>query len=326
KPDEGKVLVNGSRIRGLTPITQKDTIGMGKAKLCIAIQGDPKKKLVGTYFAQIQILTKCPECGHPVPVNGLLNKIHCNTCQSDFTWSGNGWKMFLEDIQSSVMTSGGMSTNYLSHGTTVEATAATPVCPSCKKSIPGEALEGCEGGSVSCPGCGHAMGCCPAPQWLAEAFPNLKAVYGGEAEPGGGEAVELSGQAGKPVLFKCPGCNATLKITAGSERVTTCEFCKSDVYLPDDLWLRLHPAKKMEPWYVRFEGKTSDILEYEKESRKFIGMQQVVEQGAASMGFFEDDGKPPAESAAAARSRSGLIAFIVIGLLVVAALALFLLL
>ena len=82
----------------------------------------------------------------------------------------------------------------------------------------------------------------------------------------------------------------------------------------------------MEPWYVKFEGKTNAILEYEKESNEFIGRQQVVEQGAASMGFFEADEQPPGSSPAAARSRSGLIAFIVIGLLVVAALAVFLLL
>src|SRR5258708_39741314 len=54
----------------------------------------------------------------------------------------------------------------------------------------------------------------------------------------------------------CPQCGGALHIPADTNRTTTCQFCSVDFYLPDDLWRRLHPVKVVEPWCVRFEGRT----------------------------------------------------------------------
>jgi hypothetical protein len=35
-----------------------------------------------------------------------------------------------------------------------------------------------------------------------------------------------------------------------------CRFCHTDVYLPDDVWRRLHPVATVKEWFIRFEGQT----------------------------------------------------------------------
>jgi hypothetical protein len=58
------------------------------------------------------------------------------------------------------------------------------------------------------------------------------------------------------VVLNCPKCGGALTITAESTRMTPCEFCQAQVYLPDDLWQALHPVKTARRWYVRCEGLT----------------------------------------------------------------------
>jgi hypothetical protein len=67
----------------------------------------------------------------------------------------------------------------------------------------------------------------------------------------------------------CPSCGGALKSAADTQRTTSCEFCGSSVYLPDDLWRRLHPAKKAQPWIsvhtttpgdLRMAGVTSVVV------------------------------------------------------------------
>lgn len=53
----------------------------------------------------------------------------------------------------------------------------------------------------------------------------------------------------KPILFTCPSCAGNLEID-GTDRMISCKFCNSQIYLPDDLWFRLHPAKEVERWYM----------------------------------------------------------------------------
>ncbi len=56
----------------------------------------------------------------------------------------------------------------------------------------------------------------------------------------------------EPVAFSCPQCAGSLMID-GNERLIQCEYCETRVYLPDDLWLQLHPAKKKTRWFIGFE-------------------------------------------------------------------------
>lgn len=96
----------------------------------------------------------------------------------------------------------------------------------------------------------------------------------------------------------CPQCGAALHLTAGSQRTTSCQFCNVDVFLPDDLWRRLHPVKVVQPWWVRFEGSTrrqekvaSDAAEQRRreaarraseQREQFLGEADVVRDAAVA--------------------------------------------
>ena len=57
-------------------------------------------------------------------------------------------------------------------------------------------------------------------------------------------------QAGtKPVLFSCLQCGAALRID-GTTRAVTCEFCSASNYLPDGVWMLLHPVPKPRPFHM----------------------------------------------------------------------------
>jgi hypothetical protein len=94
----------------------------------------------------------------------------------------------------------------------------------------------------------------------------IYAVDPGAGAAGAGAAPHVE-DAARPVVMACPHCGGALRLSGESERLVPCQFCKADVYLPDDLWRRLHPAKTVREWFVRFEGKTSFELTQEAHER-----------------------------------------------------------
>jgi hypothetical protein len=58
-----------------------------------------------------------------------------------------------------------------------------------------------------------------------------------------------------------------LKITSDRPRILPCEYCHSDVFLPDEVWVRLHPVETGRRFYVRFEGRTRAELRREAAER-----------------------------------------------------------
>lgn len=60
------------------------------------------------------------------------------------------------------------------------------------------------------------------------------------------------------VLFSCLGCGAPLDVDATVPRILRCRFCDATSYIPDALWLRMHPAQRKRPFYVLLVS-TADI-------------------------------------------------------------------
>ncbi len=56
-------------------------------------------------------------------------------------------------------------------------------------------------------------------------------------------------------------------ITAANERTTACPYCQVSVFLPDELWKRMHPARTMQRWTLSYSGKlkTAEDLESDRE-------------------------------------------------------------
>ena len=81
----------------------------------------------------------------------------------------------------------------------------------------------------------------PADALVATVFPGARAVYGegpeGDARP-----------SAQPLVFACMSCGGGLKVD-GTSRVVACRFCNDSNFLPDTLWLQMHPALKRR-WLV----------------------------------------------------------------------------
>ncbi len=137
-------------------------------------------------------------------------------------------------------------------GPSIECRGIPPFCRGCSALIPMDSLTEAWGEArakgtalIECRSCGEAHAGRQPPAWGREVFEGLVFLFG---EVGGGPAAS----APKPVVFKCPSCTAALQI-AGKKRVVTCQFCESDVFLPDELWLHLNPAAKKAQWWMLFE-------------------------------------------------------------------------
>ena len=208
--------------------------------------------------AGIEISVQCPKCDAAAPLNGPLLRVHCDKCQADFELGPRFWFRILRDIYAEA----GFR---LDDGQGYNAEAAEryqakvlygrqrPVCSAC-----GEALDLAREipsayGHV-CPACGATTPVTPPPAWLAEALTPPRILVNAEIQEEKGEAAgedEAKEPASAPVAFTCPQCGGSLLVD-GRERMITCNYCGVNVYLPDDLWFRLHPARKKARWFVVF--------------------------------------------------------------------------
>ena len=206
-------------------------------------------------FAAMELKTKCPQCGNPMILNGPVLKSLCVSCQTELDLPAMSWKSMLEDIPADIRKmkdgEGRQSTQFSSLSVELKYFKEKPLCPSCKMTLIFQPADVGAEQKIPCPKCRHESVACPAPQWLRIVLPEIAILVNArqEAPDGVPEA-----PAGKPVHFSCPSCSGNLKVD-GSSRTITCRYCSSDIYLPDDLWLRLHPVRKVGRWYL---GLTED--------------------------------------------------------------------
>jgi hypothetical protein len=228
-------------------------------------------------YGSFTVRTECTHCGQPLPVNGPVQRVHCGSCQNDVALADGIWSTVLGDFDDacdSLAEGAGVANKQEVAGFTVhyEYSRAVPRCEKCGAPFPADRLEPGAARDFFCVACGDPASAYPAPQWLRNVVPNAREIY--STEPGAGPAaahgavVEPPQDAAKPVVMACPQCGASLRLTSQSERTTGCQFCKTDVYLPDDLWRRLHPVKVVRPWYVRFEGETQRQREAERRAQE----------------------------------------------------------
>ncbi len=139
----------------------------------------------------------------------------------------------------------------------VECVKANFVCTDCEQEWDLDAVATGTDGTFKCPHCGHESDTYPAPGWLTAVIPTASQVFFAErsvASKEGQIAADLNDASSKPIVFSCPQCAGSLKLTKESGRTVSCSFCDADVYLPDGLWAKLHPVKKAEHWCMRFAG------------------------------------------------------------------------
>ena len=221
--------------------------------------------LVMLRSVEIRLAFKCPGCDRAVPLNGIYRMAKCQDCQELLNVpklrQGKGWRELLHFgnpnysvFAGAMMMKLGGSESGAFAPIKLDARRAWPSCIGCKKTLPQSAFAEAEslGDSVHCPDCGEGLSLHPAPKLLTKPYPCARWIVGGAVELRNVSAEPEFEKLSQPVVMKCLSCSATLRID-GTQRLVPCVYCKSPNYLPDDLWLAIHPRPKREPWYVLFD-------------------------------------------------------------------------
>ncbi len=216
-----------------------------------------------------EISTSCGKCEQPVPVNGPVRSLTCSHCFGAVTIPAERYGSLFEDFNEEYAE---LSERQGRGGTVMAGSGTykygywrmTPRCGSCEASLP-EVADGFDG-EVACTECGERHAAYPAPEWLKKVAPSATQCIGGEREAAAGDAAaaQVDNAAVKPVVMQCPQCGGALSVGAASERILTCQYCQADVFVPDPIWLALHPVETKKEWFVRFQGRTRKQLAAEQ--------------------------------------------------------------
>jgi len=202
----------------------------------------------------------CDECGSAVFLNGPVRSLKCSACHSELELDASDWKDLLEggdlrypDLHPDKSCRGSMM--FGGRRYVYKYGAQIPRCPSCKTDLDLTGLAPGSDGDISCKSCGSKTETFPVPDWLRVELPRALQLFGAmrEGEP---EDVQPDTQALKPVMMSCLNCGGGLEISRGTERITVCGYCDVELYVPDDIWRRMHPIRKRTPWYVFFGEPT----------------------------------------------------------------------
>lgn len=210
----------------------------------------------------IELKTNCKFCGSAMPINALVDHILCHSCQKTQDFTYDYWR---KSILDSAVTDGfkfsdnegqnqtnmtGEFTFHLTYG------KQQPRCGKCKTYLDENRIdEFAKTGNAKCAKCGNDISVRSTPDELKAIFPGMVYLAGEDSDMfSTGKSSFQSAPSGKPIIFTCPSCAGALEID-GKERMVTCKFCSSEIYLPDDLWFRLHPVKTVNRWYMVYEDK-----------------------------------------------------------------------
>lgn len=128
-------------------------------------------------------------------------------------------------------------------GTRFDATLRAPACNKCQAPFDPNAVNAAvaAGTGVACTACGEIANVRRADPFVQKLVPGATSLVG---EVFGSEL-----GATQPILFACLECGAKLPVD-GTKRVVACTYCKAASFIPDALWLRMHPAAKRRWFYL----------------------------------------------------------------------------
>jgi Zn finger protein HypA/HybF involved in hydrogenase expression len=222
-----------------------------------------------TPFGTIKAMTDCSHCGSPVMLNGPLLKVNCTSCQNSLNFSVKFWNGMVSDLEELVYTQKPGSiqkTTIMTEGYTFKVTLSReiPECSKCKTDLSMMTVAP-NSNSIFCGKCGTENEISKPPKWFRTS--SAKQIIGGVKESKG-RADQATLNQMTPIAMQCPNCASSLKISQEVKRVTACEYCQSEFYIPDPIWNRLHPVKVAKNWGIRFEGKPDFITRREQKNLK----------------------------------------------------------
>ncbi|MBI5498970.1 MAG: hypothetical protein HY907_01915 [Deltaproteobacteria bacterium] len=245
--------------------------------------------------ASMDLRGECPRCGHPVPVNAVVDALDCPTCHARIPLAWSRWRPLVSRIAKRLFAQHAGEDSLrvdlapLDRAQLSYRWRSVPSCPQCDQRVPAtgeQPLQDRE--QVCCVSCGERMTVREVDRQAAEFHllavgedpDQLPVIKDGPAPPA----------AAAPVIFACPSCHAGLPVD-GSSRSVKCEFCDANVYLPDDLWRRFHPVKTVRRWCLCI-----DVEPLHREERE--------RQAAAERSRAEDDEREELERREAAQEEA----------------------
>ncbi|MCB0725737.1 MAG: hypothetical protein KDC73_13670 [Ignavibacteriae bacterium] len=133
-------------------------------------------------------------------------------------------------------------------------------CEECLNPISDETIQKAldEKTPVICVSCGHSMPIRPATPDMKSFHSKSVAVIN---DPQGYDTAEKNTDKNQTLVFTCMTCGAGLNLNADTNRNIKCTYCDNDNYLPDSIWIKLHPDKDVQPFFLITDISDDDIKE-----------------------------------------------------------------
>ena len=226
-------------------------------------------------YVCFELIATCRRCDSPVPLNAPLRKIRCSSCGEIVRIPPDTLGGLVNDFdeEHSQLDRGHGSAGTLFSGAgrySYKYWRLPPRCGGC-----GEPLD-TSGGPVDdaliCSKCGTRHAYSVAPEWLRAVAPASAAIvcqsrFTGEAQRE--EKARSNDRA--PVAMACSNCGGFMKLDMSAGRMQRCDYCESEVRVPEGLWKRLCPPVIAQEWFVILEGPT---LEERREERRRQDLQE----------------------------------------------------
>ena len=211
----------------------------------------------------------CPNCGSTVLIMGPVRTIRCAVCDTQIDIPPDAWFSILECLDEDYHELDRCEghTSCFSEGTLpfeIGAWRMNPRCGKCKTDLEMESVETGRNGVVTCPDCKQEMDTFPAPDWLKEIYPATTQVFGGQRYR---SKMSLEAGGAESKIINCPKCGGSIEVTEKTERVTPCGYCGVSVYLPENVYLALHPVPTFKEWFLRLEGISHKQIMRDQEAR-----------------------------------------------------------
>jgi Zn finger protein HypA/HybF involved in hydrogenase expression len=234
-------------------------------------------------FASFKIRTECPECAHPVPLNEPQLEVHCSTCLSDFKLAPSVWGKIFEHFEKNHLRLMSSDTHrefdFQGRKVILDMEIKTPACEKCHKQFPAELITTNIDSTFNCPSCGDSATIFSSPEWLHQYCNTASKIISTDEIHRDQKGIPLKPEDDEvAIALACPQCGGALKIDSKSERLYPCDFCKMEIYLPDAIWKKLHPVKKMKDFYVRFNGASIAMRDQETGERRKLEKQEQEDQ------------------------------------------------
>lgn len=197
--------------------------------------------MIGVY---LEVTARCGACGGDSPVSGFQERAACARCAQPLAFAFERWRDILNAVVHPDRELGSREqVASLSDSARIVAGREDPACSNCHAALPDEIAQLAGRGHAMCPACGLKIAVRVPPPELAPA------LAGAELVIGEGATVAPAAPGSGPITLHCANCRAPLPVD-GTSRAVTCAYCSVDTFLPDDVWLRLHPAMGTARFYL----------------------------------------------------------------------------